>query len=303
MPTVSMKNALTTLGMALPIGSLEAYIHRVNQVPFLTEEEEKELTQRFYQNDDLEAAKRLIMSHLRFVVSVARKYAGYGLPQADLIQEGNIGLMKAVKRFNPDMGVRLVSFAVHWIKAEIHEFILKNWKIVKVATTKAQRKLFFNLRKALSQHLGWMNADKAQEISKRLNVSEKDVFLMESRLTSYDESLDAPQYVHDDDRIFESQGAQNNPAVFLEKEEWNENLKLRLQQALESLDARSYDIVHRRWLSGKEDKPTLADLASEYNISLERVRQIEKAAMNKIKQSVVQFIPKDQLTQMLDLTD
>lgn len=302
MPTVNMKSSLTTLEMSLPIGSLEAYMHRVNQIPFLTEEEEKELTQKFYQDQDLEAARRLIMSHLRFVVSVARKYVGYGLPQADLIQEGNIGLMKAVKRFDPSMGVRLVSFAVHWIKAEIHEFILKNWKIVKVATTKTQRKLFFNLRKALSQHVGWVSSDKAQEISKQLNVSEKDVFLMETRLNSYDESMDSPHYVHDEGR-FESQHTQNNPALCLEKEEWNKNLNFHLQQALETLDARSYDIVHRRWLSSKEDKPTLADLAGEYGISLERVRQVEKAAMNKIKQSVIQCIPEDQLSQIIDLTD
>lgn len=300
-----MKSSLATLDMSLPIGSLESYIHQVNRIPLLTEEEEKELTSQLYQDNNLEAARRLIMSHLRFVVSIARKYAGYGLPQADLIQEGNIGLMKAVKRFDPEMGVRLVSFAVHWIKAEIHEFILRNWKIVKIATTKAQRKLFFNLRKALSHHLGRISSSKAKEIAEQLNVSEKDVFQMEKRLiNSYDTSLDASHYVHDEEGMFSVQPSQSNPVVFLEKEEVNKKLKLHLQQALETLDARSYDIVKRRWLSSKDSKPTLADLASEYDISLERVRQIEKAAMNKIKQLVIQGVPKDQLIHMMnDMAD
>ncbi len=298
MSTASVPNPLALLNPSLPIGSLEAYVHRVNQIPLLSEEEEKGLTQQLYEHGDLEAARLLIMAHLRYVVSVARKYAGYGLPQADLIQEGNIGLMKAVKRFNPEAGVRLVSFAVHWIKAEIHEFILKNWKIVKVATTKAQRKLFFNLRKSLSQHLGWVNQKKATEISKQLNVTEKDVFVMASRLGSHDESLETVNSGSEAYTSFEAESLHSNPAFSLEKEEWDESLKCHLKEALEALDSRSYDIVHRRWLSAKEDKPTLADLAQEYGISLERVRQIEKAAMKKIKQFVTQLMPKDQLTQM-----
>jgi RNA polymerase sigma-32 factor len=282
-----MKNALAVPGISsLPIGSLEAYIHHVNQIPLLSEEEEKDLSNRCYYQQDLEAARRLVLSHLRFVVSVARKYSGYGLAQADLIQEGNLGLMKAVRRFNPEMGVRLVSFAVHWVKAEIHEFILRNWKIVKVATTKAQRKLFFNLRKSLRQHVGWMSEEKTKEVSTQLNVSEKEVRLMEGRLSTQDEAFDLSEAPYVEGSILGKKEDQDNPAVSLEEEEWSDGLKETLNKALEKLDSRSYDIICRRWLLSKDQKTTLADLAKEYGVSLERVRQIEKAAMKKVKQLV-----------------
>lgn len=281
-----MEKNLQRLQFAAPVGSLEAYIHWVNQVPLLSHEEEKQLANDLYYQGDLEAARRLVLSHLRFVVRVAKGYAGYGLPQSDLIQEGNIGLMKAVKRFNPEVGVRLVSFAIHWIKAEIHEFILRNWKIVKIATTKAQRKLFFNLRKA-TKHLTWFSKTEVENIAKDLKVSEKDVRSMEARLHLQDEAFDpitldegeewhSPVHYLEDGRY--------DPATRLEAEDWSEDQEQRLHYALDNLDQRSQDILKQRWLV--ENKATLHELANKYNISAERIRQLEKNAMNKIKEEL-----------------
>lgn len=279
-----MTKSLQKLEFALPIGSLDAYIARVNSIPLLTLEEEQDLAARFYNQKDLEAAKQLVLSHLRFVVRVARGYLGYGLALGDLIQEGNVGLMKAVKRFDPKVGVRLVSFAVHWIKAEIHEFILRNWRIVKIATTKAQRKLFFNLRK-VTRRLGWFTEDEIDTVANDLNVSREEVKTMEERLNAHYESFHAtesddaggegfaPEHYLEDQRY--------NPALQLENRDWTENQEYGLQRALLALDERSQDILRRRWLV--EDKATLHDLAAKYDISAERVRQIEKMAMEKIK--------------------
>ncbi len=282
-----MSKSLQPFNFALPIGSLEAYIARVNQIPMLTNEEEQELAERFYSEQDVEAARKLVLAHLRFVVRVARGYKGYGLPLGDLVQEGNIGLMKAVKRFDPGMGVRLVSFAVHWIKAEIHEFILRNWRIVKVATTKAQRKLFFNLRKATKQ-LNWFNEEEVQTVAHNLNVSADDVRLMERRLNAHDEAFDG---IETDDPAAESwspaqylEDQRYNPARQLEEKNWHETQEQRLHYVIQSLDERSRDILQQRWLA--DDKATLHDLAAKYKVSAERIRQIEKMAMDKIKQEL-----------------
>ncbi len=270
-----------------PIGSLEAYIAQVNQIPMLTYEQEHELATRFSREQDLDAAKQLVMSHLRFVVRVARGYMGYGLALADLIQEGNIGLMKAVKRFDPEVGVRLVSFAVHWIKAEIHEFILRNWRIVKIATTKAQRKLFFNLRKA-TKRLAWFNEEEIKTVAHELNVSPEEVRLMETRLNASYESFDGLQGEDDGNYSFAPEhyleDQRYNPAVQLEAKDWAENREQGLHEALSSLDERSQDILRCRWLA--EDKATLHDLAAKYSISAERIRQIEKIAMEKLKKAL-----------------
>ncbi len=279
-------SSMQTMNLALPIGSLEAYITRVNQMPMLTNEQEQELATRFYRDQDLDAARELVMSHLRFVVRVARGYMGYGLALADLVQEGNIGLMKAVKRFNPEVGVRLVSFAVHWIKAEIHEFILRNWRIVKIATTKAQRKLFFNLRKA-AKRLGWFNEEEIKNVALELNVTPEEVKLMETRLNASYESFDAPQGESDTYSFAPEHYLEDhryNPALQLEAKDWAETREQGLHQALSSLDERSQDILRRRWLV--EDKATLHDLAAKYDISAERVRQIEKIAMEKLKKAL-----------------
>ena len=268
-----------------PLGSLEAYIGAVHQIPVLSVEDEQALARRFRDNEDLDAARELVHSHLRFVVHVARGYNGYGLQLGDLIQEGNIGLMKAVKRFDPDMGVRLVSFAVHWIRAEIHEFILKNWRIVKVATTKAQRKLFFNLRKAKTR-LGWLNAAEVSAVAKDLNVSEREVLEMESRLSGRDIGFDAPSD-EDDDHAPPSPAAylvsrDEDPSQAYERAD-SEGHKLDLlQEGLAGLDARSRDIIARRWLD-EDNKVTLQELADEYGVSAERIRQIEANAMKKMR--------------------
>lgn len=272
--------------MAVPVGSLEAYIHQVNQIPMLTPEEEIDCAQRFQAQGDIEAARRLVLAHLRYVVRVARGYLGYGLPLNDLIQEGSIGLMKAVKRFDPAMGVRLVSFAVHWIKAEIHEFVLRNWRIVKIATTKAQRKLFFNLRQ-MKKRLGWCNAEEVRDIAKDLGVSPEDVILMEQRLNAMDTSFDAPdddsqdaanapeRYLHD---------PQKDPAWLIEQEDTGDQQQEKLLYALKNLDARSQDILQQRWLVDKA--LTLHELAEKYGVSAERVRQLEKNAMKKLRLSL-----------------
>ena len=279
--------ALVANNLPIPsaLGSLDAYIGAVNQIPVLTAEDEHALAVRFRDNEDLDAARELVHSHLRFVVHVARGYNGYGLPLGDLIQEGNIGLMKAVKRFDPDMGVRLVSFAVHWIRAEMHEFILKNWRIVKVATTKAQRKLFFNLRKSKTR-LGWMNAAEVSAVAKDLNVSEREVMEMESRLSGRDIGFDAPSD-EDDDHAPPSPAAylvadQEDPSQAYEREDSEDNQLQLLREGLAELDGRSRDIIKRRWLDS-ESKVTLQELADEYGVSAERIRQIEANALKKMK--------------------
>lgn len=275
--------------MALTVpqsGSIEAYVQSAYSIPMLTAEKEQELATRLYSENDLKAAQELIMSHLRFVIHVAKGYAGYGLPQADLIQEGNIGLMKAVKRFNPEVGVRLVSFAVHWIKAEIHEFVLKNWRIVKVATTKAQRKLFFNLRKN-KKRLGWFSHEEVSNVAETLGVTTKDVLEMESRMSNQDQAFELS--TDDDDSASAStyspaqylEDKQSDLATEVEDSNWEQHANKRLSNALVSLDDRSQDIIRTRWLL--DDKSTLQELANKYEISAERVRQLEKNALAKLK--------------------
>ncbi|WP_418886398.1 RNA polymerase sigma factor RpoH [Frederiksenia canicola] len=272
--------------MLVPQGNLDSYIRMANQYPMLTPVQEKELAERYYYDEDLDAAKQLILSHLRFVVHIARGYMGYGLPLADLIQEGNIGLMKAVKRFNPEVGVRLVSFAVHWVKAEIHEYVLKNWRIVKVATTKAQRKLFFNLRKN-KQRLEWFNEAEIQRVAEELGVSPDDVKEMESRMTGQDMAFDLPVGEDSDDAYVPSMYIEDDNSNFaddLEDEQHNGQATEQLAYALAQLDERSQDIIKTRWLD--EEKATLHELAAKYNISAERVRQLETQALKKIKEAI-----------------
>ncbi len=272
---------------ALSTGSLEAYKAQVNAIPLLSAEEEHTLARRLRENNDLDAARRLVLAHLRFVVRIAKGYSGYGLPEADLIQEGNIGLMKAVKRFDPAVGVRLISFAVHWIRAEIHEYILRNWRIAKVATTKAQRKLFFNLRSS-KKRLGWFNKEEVEAVAKDLGVSPKNVLEMEQRMTSQDTPFDGTE----SDEMDGNHHAPANylkdhrpgPAQEIERLE-NEALNSdRLQQALATLDERSRDIIQQRWLS--ERKATLHQLAAKHHVSAERIRQLEKNALQKLKSTV-----------------
>jgi len=270
----------------LPIGSLEAYLHYVNQIPMLTAEEEHELATRLQNNNDLEAAKRLVLSHLRYVARVAKGYLGYGLPLADLIQEGNIGLMKAVRRFNPNMGARMVTFAMHWIKAEIHEYILRNWRIVKVATTKAQRKLFFNLRN-LKKRLGWMTQQEVDDVARDLGVKPETVREMEMRMSASDLAFDG-QDDDDDEHSFSPAGYledhRYNPAQQMESSDWSTQASDKIHQVLQLLDERSQDIIRTRWLD--ENKLTLQDLADKYQISAERVRQLEQNAMKKLRTAV-----------------
>jgi RNA polymerase sigma-32 factor len=289
MSAMSQNTSTALVANNLPIpsalGSLDAYIGAVHQIPVLSVDDEQDLARRFRDELDLDAARELVHSHLRFVVHVARGYNGYGLALGDLIQEGNIGLMKAVKRFDPDMGVRLVSFAVHWIRAEMHEFILKNWRIVKVATTKAQRKLFFNLRKSKTR-LGWMNAAEVRAVAKDLNVSEREVLEMESRLSGRDIGFDAPS---DED----NENAPPSPAAYLvadaedpsmayERADSEDNKLQLLREGMAELDARSRDIIRRRWLDA-DSKVTLQELADEYGVSAERIRQVEANALKKMK--------------------
>lgn len=267
---------------AAPIGSLEAYIHWVNRIPLLNVEEEKQLAEDLFYRGNVEAGRPLVLSHLRFVVRIAKGYAGYGLPQNDLIQEGNIGLMKAVKKFNPEMGVRLVSFAVHWIKAEIHEFILRNIKIVKIATTKSLRKLFFHIKKA-AKNLTYFNNTEVANLAAKLDVSEQDVRNMEERLQP-DKSLDPIIYSEEEEGqspIHYLEDNRYDPAKNIEADDWYTGREQRLHEALKKLDARSQEILKQRWLS--EDKATLHMLATQYGISPERVRQLEKNAMSKMK--------------------
>ncbi|MDP0561329.1 MAG: RNA polymerase sigma factor RpoH [Candidatus Endonucleobacter sp. (ex Gigantidas childressi)] len=285
-----MGTSLQPIDMLVPGGSLDAYVQAVSRIAILSVEQERKLAEQLYYGDSngLEAARRLVMSHLRFVVHIARSYSGYGLPLSDLIQEGNMGLMKAVKRFNPEVGVRLISFAVHWIKAEIHEFILRNWRIVKVATTKAQRKLFFNLRSS-KKRLGWLNNKEVNAVAEDLGVDVRVVREMEGRMAGQDTAFDG--YTDDDSAnahhvpssyLEEKRG---DPAKLLEDVDWSRASSNRLRQALSLMDKRSRDILERRWLS--EDKATLHDLAAKYGVSAERIRQIEKNAMEKMKGSML----------------
>jgi len=284
---MSTSLSLSYANMVSPGANLEAYMRTVNSIAVLSAEEERELGERLFYEEDLEAARQLVMSHLRFVVHIAKSYSGYGLPQGDLIQEGNVGLMKAVKRFNPEKGVRLVSFAVHWIKAEIHEFVLRNWRIVKVATTKAQRKLFFNLRKS-KKELRQFTAKEIESVAADLNVSPKDVREMEGRLGAYDAAFDAPADQDDEKAVFapanylEDKSA--DPAMLLESENYTESANNQLRYAMANLDERSQDILQQRWLA--DEKATLHELAAKYSVSAERIRQLEKSAMEKLKKGM-----------------
>jgi RNA polymerase sigma-32 factor len=281
---MSTANSLQVFDPTTPGQDLTAYISSVNSIAMLTPEQELELAKQYYYEDNVDAARQLVLAHLRFVVHMSKTYSGYGLSQADLIQEGNVGLMKAVKRFNPEVGVRLVSFAVHWIKAEMHEYILRNWRIVKIATTKAQRKLFFNLRSS-KKRLGWLNNEEAEAMAQDLGVDAKVVRQMEGRMASYDAAFDA-------DSDSDDEAAYKAPAYYLEdqasdlatnveEDEWEEVTNNSLHSAMSELDDRSKDILSSRWLSDK--KATLHELADRYGISAERIRQLEKNAMNKIK--------------------
>ncbi len=283
-----MSNALVANNLPIPsaLGSLEAYIGAVHQIPVLSVEDEQRLAHRLREDNDIGAAQDLILSHLRFVIHVARGYSGYGLPLGDLIQEGNIGLMKAVKRFDPAVGVRLVSFAVHWIRAEMHEFIIKNWRIVKVATTKAQRKLFFNLRKSKTR-LGWLNAEEVRAVARDLNVSEREVLEMESRLSGRDIGFDAPDDGDDDHAPpapvnYLVANNDIDPAMAYESANDEDNQLDLLREGLAQLDVRSRDIIRRRWLD-PDSKVTLQELADEYGVSAERIRQVEANALKKMK--------------------
>lgn len=272
------------LMLAGPVGSLDSYIERVSRIPVLTREEELDLARRLRNDEDLDAARQLVLSHLRFVVHIARGYSGYGLPVGDLIQEGNVGLMKAVKRFDPDVGVRLVSFAVHWIRAEIHEYVLRNWRLVKIATTKSQRKLFFNLRK-FKKNLGWLNDAETKAIARDLGVTTAEVTDMEQRLSSRDLSFDPAPDADDEDGSYSPsaylQHPEADPSVAVEREQWDEDTAERLSQAMETLDDRSQHILRSRWM--QEEKSTLHELADKYGVSAERIRQIEANAIKKLR--------------------
>jgi RNA polymerase sigma-32 factor len=277
----SIDHDLTLKG---PVGSLDAYIQAVGAIPVLTKEDEQALAHRFREEVDLQAARDLVMAHLRFVVHIAKGYQGYGLPLADLIQEGNVGMMKAVKRFDPSFDVRLVSFAVHWIRAEIHEYVLRNWRIVKVATTKAQRKLFFNLRKA-KKSLAWLSHAETQAVAADLGVSPKEVTEMERRLSAREAAFDPVPDSRDDDRAYSPaaylRSENSDPAKLVENTDWHDNASSRMSAALRTLDGRSQDILQSRWLT--DDKKTLHELADVYGVSAERIRQIETNAIKKLR--------------------
>ncbi len=280
-----MSTAIQSLNLA-PGSNLNAYMAAVNSFPILSVERERELGEDLYYQGNLGAARELVMAHLRFVVHIAKSYTGYGLPLADLIQEGNVGLMKAAKRYNPEKGVRLVSFAVHWVKAEMHEYILRNWRIVKVATTKAQRKLFFNLRSA-KKRLAWLTNDEAEAIAEDLSVDVKEVRRMENRLTASDMAFDMGSDDEDEGYVAPAHYLEDknaDPGQQLENSDWEQSNSQHLHNALEQLDDRSCDILQRRWLS--EDKATLHELAGKYGVSAERIRQLEKNAMKKMRGSI-----------------
>ena len=279
---------LRQAALAVTTGSLESYVQAAGQFPVLSREDERELAKDLRDNGDLDAARQLVMHNLRFVIKIARGYMGYGLPLTDLVQEGNIGLMKAVKRFDPEVEVRLVSFAVHWIRAEIHEYILRNWRIVKVATTKAQRKLFFNLRSS-KKRLGWLNHKEVSSVAKDLGVKPEEVLEMESRLSGADIGYDSPAGC-DSEETYSAPAAYltfdgEDPAQSLESADWSEHSRKKLADAMQALDVRSRDILHRRWLN--EGKETLQTLADEYGVSAERIRQLEKNAMKKMQATMV----------------
>jgi RNA polymerase sigma-32 factor len=279
-----MNTSLAPIDQMVPGANLGAYVQAVSSIAVLSVEQERELAEDLFYNDNLEAARQLVMSHLRFVAHIARSYKGYGLSEADLIQEGNVGLMKAVKRFDPERGVRLVSFAVHWIKAEIHEYILRNWRIVKVATTKAQRKLFFNLRGKKKQ-LGWLSQAEAEAVASDLGVAVSEVQKMEGRLSAYDVTFDSPADADDDDAWQAPanylEDKRQDPAQLVEQADWQDNNQQALHLALQDLDERSQDILAQRWLT--EDKATLHELAAQYGVSAERIRQLEQNAMKKLR--------------------
>lgn len=288
---VGMNTSLTLSGINLPVlsNSVDAYVQRINQIPVLSAEEERELALRWYQEADVSAAKQLVISNLRFVVHIARGYSGYGLALADLIQEGNIGLMKAVKRFDPTVGVRLISFAVHWIKSEIHDYVIRNWRIVRVATTKAQRKLFFKLRTA-KKRLGWFNEDEVKQVADELKVSPKEIREMESRLQAQDVTFDAHVEDEDDQETYHSSPSNyladpaDDPAYQLENWQADQVHQTALHRAWKKLNQREQEVIQRRWL--QQDKATLHDLAASYNISAERVRQIEQGALRKLQENL-----------------
>ncbi len=286
--TTALTPRSTELMLAGPVGSLEHYIQAVNTVPVLEADAEQALARRYQGEQDLDAARQLVLSHLRFVVHIARGYQGYGLALADLIQEGNVGLMKAVKRFDPAVGVRLVSFAVHWIRAEIHEFVLRNWRLVKVATTKAQRKLFFNLR-SMKKNLSWLSQEETEQVARDLGVRAEEVTEMERRMSARDMSFDPTPDADDEDGGHFTPAAylpspDADPAQQVEAEDWEAVTGSRLQHALATLDERSRDILARRWLA--DAKATLQDLADEYGVSAERIRQIESGAIAKLRHAM-----------------
>ena len=276
---------LTLLG---PIGSFDAYVDAVSRIPVLSREDETELATRYRRDDDLDAARQLVLSHLRFVVHIARGYHGYGLPLGDLVQEGNVGLMKAVKRFDPAVGVRLVSFAVHWIRAEIHEYVLRNWRLVKIATTKAQRKLFFNLRK-YKRRLGWLSAEETQAVARDLGVSAAEVTEMERRLASRDLSYDPAPDADEEEESYSPSAylpaPDADPAVAVERAEWDDDVTDKVAHAMAQLDARSQAVLRARWMT--DQKATLHELAEEFGVSAERIRQIEANAIKKLRKLVV----------------
>jgi len=276
----------TDLALTGPLGSLDAYLERVSRVPVLSREDEQALARRFRQDGDVDAARYLVLSHLRFVVHIARGYSGYGLPMGDIVQEGNVGLMKAVKRFDPEMGVRLVSFAVHWIRAEIHEYVLRNWRLVKVATTKAQRKLFFNLRR-MKTNLTWLSPSETQTVANELGVTPAEVTEMERRLSARDLSFDPTPNESEEDEAYSPAtylpAADADPAEQVENEEWDDEAHASLTRAIASLDARSRDILASRWMAGDAEKATLHDLAAKYGVSAERIRQLEANAIKKLR--------------------
>jgi RNA polymerase sigma-32 factor len=289
MATALVPRTPAELAIAGPVGSFDAYVDTVSRIPVLSREDEQELAIRFHRDGDLDAARQLVLSHLRFVLHIARGYAGYGLPMGDLVQEGNVGLMKAVKRFDPAVGVRMVSFAVHWIRAEIHEYVLRNWRLVKIATTKAQRKLFFNLRKK-KKNLGWLSADETAAVARDLGVSVQDVTEMERRLSSRDVSFDPTPDADDEDSSSYSPSAylpapNSDPAVAIESAEWDDDVSERVAEAMTQLDERSRAILRARWMD--EEKATLHDLADRFGVSAERIRQIEANAIKKLQKLVV----------------
>jgi len=275
------------LALVGPIGSFDAYVDAVSRIPVLSREDETDLATRFHRDNDLDAARQLVLSHLRFVVHIARGYNGYGLPLGDLVQEGNVGLMKAVKRFDPAVGVRLVSFAVHWIRAEIHEYVLRNWRLVKIATTKAQRKLFFNLRK-YKRSLGWLTADETQAVARDLGVSAAEVTEMERRLASRDLSYDPAPDADEEDETYSPSAylpaPDADPAIAVERAEWDDDVTDKVAHAMSQLDARSQAVLRARWMT--DQKATLHELADEYGVSAERIRQIEANAIKKLRKLV-----------------